>query len=184
MRFATISRGNFCFMISLIILLAGAKVEAGTDILAQSKSGKVLCSNPDVSAKTCSSITSYESSADGSVLETTEVLLTPHQPLTLTMAIASQVTARTSCGVMTLNDLRRGQIRLNGEALPANQRIRVLERLKASMGLLAGNRVCDAIRMEDGHLVKYGQIDGVDIKLPAKPVMWAPQEDGYKVAPR
>jgi hypothetical protein len=170
-------------MLAILLILAGGDIQANTDVLAQSKAGKVLCANPDVVKKRCSSIAAYSATA-GSVVETTEVLLTPAEPLTLTMSIGTQVSGGSICGVMTLDDLRRGQVRLNGEALPADRNALVLERLEASMGPLAGKKVCDAIRIENNGLVKYGQVEGVDIKLPAKPVMWVSSNDGYKVAPR
>lgn len=171
-------------IIAAFLILAGASVQADIDVLAQSKSGKVLCSNPDAATKTCSSIASYNASADGSVIETTEVLLTPDQPITLTMSIGTEVAGGSICGVMTLDDLRRGQVRANGEALQPDRNALVLERLETSMGSLAGKRVCDAIRIENQGLVKYGQVEGVDIKLPGKPVMWVSTKEGYKVAPR
>ena len=171
-------------MIAILLILAGANVQAEVDVLAQSKSGKVLCSNPDAATKRCSSITSFSAAADGSMIETTELLLTPDQPLTLTMSTGIQVAGESFCGAMALDDLRRGKVRLNGEPLPADRHALVLERLEASMGPLAGKKACDAIRLENDGLVKYGQVDGVDLKLPGKPVMWISPKDGYKVAPR
>jgi len=173
------------FMIFPVILaLAGANVQADLDVLGQSKSGKVLCANPDAATKSCSSISSYNTSADGSVIETTEVLLTPDQPLTLTMSIGTKVADGSICGVMTLEDLKRGQVKLDGDAIPADRNALVLKRLEASMGSLAGREVCDALRIENNGLVKYGQVERVDLKLPGKPAMWVSSADEYKVAPR
>ena len=169
---------------AVLLILAGANVQADVDILAQSKSGKMLCANPDAATKSCSSITSFKVSANGSVIETTEVLLTPEQSITLTMSIATEVAGGSNCGVMTLDDLRGGQVRANGEALPPDRNALVLERLETSMGSLAGQKVCDALRLENDSLVKYGQVEGVDVKLPGKPVMWVSPNDGYEVAPR
>lgn len=169
---------------AVLVILAGANVQPIVDILAQSKSGKLLCSNPDAATKSCSSISSFKVSADGSVIETTEVLLTPEPTITLTMSIKTEVAGGSNCGVMTLDDLRRGQVRTNGEALSPDRNARVLERLETSMGSLAGKKVCDALRLENDSLVKYGQVEGVDIKLPGKPVMWVSPTDGYTVAPR
>ena len=156
---------------TILLFLAGGNVQGGVDILAQSRSGKVLCANPDGAAKSCSSITSFNLISDGSIIETTEVLLTPDPVLTLTMSIGTKVSGDSACGVMTLDDLRRGQVRLNGKAIPSDRNALVLKRLEASMAALAGKQVCDAIRYENNGLVKYGQIDGVDIKLPGKPII-------------
>ena len=168
---------------AVLLILAAPMIQADVDILARSKSGKVLCSNPDAATKSCSSMTSFDISADGSVSETTEVLLTTDQPLTLTMSIAAQVTAGSNCGTMTLEDLRRGQVRMGGQAIPTDRNTLVLERLEQSMAQLAGKTICEAIRLESTGLVKYGQVEGIDIKLPGKPVMWVSPIDGYKVKP-
>lgn len=182
--FADLTDGGLFMLTTALLILAGANVQPDVDILAQSKSGKMLCSNPDAATKSCSSISSFKVSADGSVTETTEILLTPEPPITFTMSIATEVTRGSNCGVMTLDDLRRGQVRANGEALPPDRNAFVLERLEKSMGSLAGKKVCDALQLENDNLVKYGQVEGVDIKLPAKPVMWVSPSDGYTVAPR
>lgn len=171
-------------MIAVLLILAGANVQAEVDVLAQSKSGKVLCSNPDAATKTCSSITSFSASTDGSVIETTEFLLTPAQPLTLTMSTGIQVAGETFCGALALDDLRRGKVRLSGEPLPADRHSLMLERFEATMGPLVGKKACDAIRLENDGLVKYGQVEGIDLKLPGKRVMWVSPVDGYKVGPR
>lgn len=169
---------------SIVVSLAGAGVQGEVDVLAQSKSGKVLCSNPEASSRRCSSIASYTTSPDGAIIETTEVLLAPDRAITLTMSIGTQVAGGSICGLMTSEDLRRGQVRVDGEALPPDRNALALERLEASMGSLVGKRLCDAIRIENSGLVKYGQVEGVDIKLPGKPVAWVSLNDGYKVAPR
>lgn len=172
-----------CMISAIVLMLAGAAV-ADLDILAQSKSGKLICVNPDLATKTCSSVSSYSVSDDGSVIETTEVLLTPDQPLTLTMSIETKIDGSSICGVMKLEDLKRGIVRMNGAAIPPDRSALVLQRLEASMGSLAGREVCDALRIESNGLVKYGQVDRVDIKLPGKPVTWISSTEGFKVAPR
>jgi hypothetical protein len=49
---------------------------------------------------------------------------------------------------------------------------------------MAGRKVCEGLQVEDGQLVKYGQVERVDLKLPGKPVSWISPADGYRVAPR
>lgn len=171
-------------MIFAVIFLLGGANAADIDVLAQAKSGKMVCVNPDAATKTCSSISSYSVSADGSVIETTEVLLAPDQPLTLTMSIRTKVDGGLICGVMTLEDLKHGVVRMNDDAIPSDRNADFLQRLEASMGSLTGREVCDALRIEDNGLVKYGQVERIDLKLPGKPVIWVSSGDGFKVAPR
>jgi hypothetical protein len=49
---------------------------------------------------------------------------------------------------------------------------------------MVGKKACETISLIDGQLLKFGQVQGVDIKLPGKPVSWITLSDGYKVGPR
>jgi hypothetical protein len=169
-------------MILLLLAAVTAAAQPETDVLARSKSGMVMCSNPDTEAKRCSAISAYTVSQDGSVRETTEIVIVPNPPITLTMSVKAEISGGFICGTMMIDDLRQGQIRMN--PLPAAQSAAVLQRLETAMGPVAGKRVCEDVRIEGGRLVKYGQAEGVDLKLPPKPVAWISLSDGYKVAPR
>ena len=171
-------------IIAMLLSLAGTNLLSGTDFLAQSRSAKMLCANPDADTKTCSSIASYKVSADGSVTETSEVLITPYEPITLTMSMKGEFAGRSACGAMTLEALRRGVILADGKPVPPERNALVLKKLETVMGPLVGKRACDTIRIEKDALVKYGTIEGVNIELPAKPVIWVSKKDGYRVAPR
>jgi hypothetical protein len=169
---------------ALLLLASAANNQSSVDVLAQFEAGKVLCTNPDTSAKACSAIAAYNISADGSVIETTELLLRPDQPITLTMSIRAEIDGGSICGTMTLDALRQARVRLNGEPLPPDRNALVLERLEASLAPLAGKKSCEAIRMENNGLTKYGQVEGLDIRLPGKPVMWVSRDEGFTVKPR
>jgi hypothetical protein len=49
---------------------------------------------------------------------------------------------------------------------------------------MAGRRVCDDLRIENGQLMTYGQFEAVDAKLPGEPVRWIGKDEGYKVGAR
>ena len=172
------------YMIAYLFWLAVAGVPSDVDILAQIRRGNLLCVNPDMPSKTCSSTAAYAVSADGSVIETSEVLLSPDQPLTLEMSVNAEIEKGTSCGVMTMADLQKAQVRMNGEVLQPDRHAIVLKKLSEKLAPMAGQRACDALRIEEGRLVKYGQVDKIDIKLPGKPVIWITATDEFKVAPR
>jgi hypothetical protein len=170
--------------LSLAAANLGANLLAGTDFLSQSRSAKMLCANPDADSKTCSSIASYKISADGSVTGTTEVLLAPYEPITLTMSMKGEFTGRSACGVLTLEALGRGVIRENGEPVPPKRNALMLKKLETVLRPVLGRKACDTIRIENDALVKYGKVEGVDIELPVKPIIWVSKSDGYRVAPR
>ncbi len=47
---------------------------------------------------------------------------------------------------------------------------------------MAGKKACEALRVQDGQLMKYGQVDKVDLKLLGKPVKWIDPGEGFQVA--
>ena len=80
--------------------------------------------------------------------------------------------------------MQKGQVRINGAPLPSDQNVAVLSKILEVMGPMADKRACDEIRIEAGQLVKFGQVEGVEVKLPGKPVRWISMDEGFKVAPR
>lgn len=171
-------------LIFVLIAVAVASVPSETDVLAQSQAGKMLCSNPDVNTKTCSTIDTFSKSADGTITDVGEVLISPDQAVTLEVSTTVQIENVTVCGMMALGDLEKGQVRVNGTLLPPERNAAAMKKLVEKLRPLAGRKVCEALRLEDGQLLKYGQVERVDINLPGKPVRWVMQDDGYRVAPR
>ncbi len=55
-------------LLAIALLLAATGAPSELDAAAQSRLGKRLCVNPDMSNKTCPSILSYKPGADGSLI--------------------------------------------------------------------------------------------------------------------
>lgn len=170
--------------LEITLLLAGVSNQAATDVLAQSQSGKVMCVNHDPATKTCSSIISYKPQSDGRLLETGEVLISPDQSLTLEMSSMVQAKGGAICGAVSLADMQKGRLRMNGTLFPPDRNEAALNKLIERLKPMAGREACEMLRIEDGELRKYGQVERVDLKLPGKPVSWINPADGYQVAPR
>lgn len=171
-------------MFALLLILASGSAGAGTDIMAQIRANKVLCSNPDEATKTCSTITSYTIAEDGVITETAELLLSPNQPVTLEMSSIVKVDGAVNCGALTLQEMQKGRLRLNGTLLPLDRNEAALRGIVDKMAPMAGRKSCEELRIEDGQLFKYGQVERVDIKLPGKPVKWVALDERFRVAPR
>ena len=88
------------------------------------------------------------------------------------------------CGVMSMADFQNGIVRANGTPLPPDQNAAVLQKLTKTFEPLAGQKVCEALRVRDGQLEKIGQVERVDLPLPGKPVRWIGQSEGYRVSTR
>jgi hypothetical protein len=170
--------------VAILLLAAATSVPSQTDVIAQVRAGKMLCSNPDPAKKTCSTIDTYAVGENGAFINTGEILFSADQQLTLETSSIVQIEKGTICGVMALADLQKGKIRFNGTLLPPDRNALVLDKIIERLSPLAGRKACEALRVEDGQLMKYGQVEGIDINLPGKPVSWITAADGYKVAPR
>lgn len=171
-------------MISLLLLAGAVAGVSDIDVVANSKAGMKLCSNPDAATKTCSTIASYAAADDGSFVETGEVLLAADQPITLQTAIPVTIDGDSICGQLTDAALAGAKVRVGGAQLPPDRHAMALASLTAKLKPLVGRKTCDGLRMEGGKLMKYGQVERVDVNLPGKPVIWIAADSGYRVAPR
>lgn len=170
-------------MIVVAVLLAAASLGSpDTGVRTQVDAGKMLCSNPDEASKTCSAIASYARTPDGSFIETTQLVLPAAQPLTLQLSARAEIKGSLVCGVLSEADLKNGVVRIDGAALPADQNAAALNKLAERLRPMVDRQICEELRVEDGRLMKYGQAERVDIKLPGKPVRWISRADGYRVA--
>lgn len=170
--------------IALLLLAATSSGAPETDVVAQVRAGKMLCSNPDTATKTCSTIASYTRREDGTFVEKGEVLISPDQPITLGMSMVVRVDGDAICGTMELTDLQKAAVRVDGMPLPPDRNEAALSKLIEKLKPMAGRKVCEGLQVEDGQLMKYGQVERVDLKLPGKPVSWISPAEGYRVAPR
>lgn len=168
---------------SLLLLMSGSAIP-GNDIMAQIRAGNALCSNPDEATKTCSTIASYTRSDDGVLTETAELLISPSQPITLEMSSVVSVDGAVNCGALTLAEMQKGRIRLAGALLTPERNEAALKGFLEKLAPMAGRKSCEEIRIEAEQLVKFGQVDGIDLKLPGKPVRWVGRDEGFRVAPR
>lgn len=171
-------------MLLAFILAAGVGAAAETDVLAQIRAGKVLCANPDQPTRTCTSMDVFAPSADDVFIDTGEVLISPGQALTLEISSKVRVENGAICGVMEMADLKNGTVRVNGALLPPARNAQAIGKIALQLKPLAGRRVCETLRIENGRLFKYGQVEGIDRNPPGKPVKWVGLEEAYKVAPR
>jgi hypothetical protein len=156
-------------LLTFALLLAATDAPSELDAAAQSRLGKRLCVNPDTTNKSCSSILSYKPSADGFLIETGEVLVAPAQGITLEMTSLVKEDGGALCGV-------------NGTPLPADQNAAAVAKLVERLASMEGKKACEALRVQDGQLMKYGQVDKIDLKLPGKPVKWIDTTEGFRVA--
>lgn len=169
-------------LLTIALLLAANGGYSETDVALQSSLGKQLCVNPDAGAKTCSSILSYKPGVGGFLVETGELLIAPAQGMTLELSSSVKEEGGALCGAIQAADLQKGIVRVRGMPLSAERNSAVLAMLTDRMAPVIGKKACEVLIVREGQLQKVGQVDGLDLKLPGKPVKWVDPTEDYRVA--
>lgn len=171
-------------MILAALLLAQAAAPLSeTDLQGHVAAGDMLCSNPDSATMTCSAIDSFSSGIGDTLTNTGEILLVPGQTATLRVTSIMHIEGDAFCGVMNAEDMEKAQVSVGGVPLSPAQNSKVLSGIIERLKPMVGHKVCETVRLEDGRLMKYGKIEGIDVTPPGKPVSWIVAADGYRVAP-
>ncbi len=171
-------------ILGILAAVTAAPAIGADDILANIKAGRMLCSNPGELTKTCTTIDAYAPAADGAFADTGELMINETPLITLTTTSVVRVQNGAICGTMLEADLLAGKVRVNGALLPPDRNAAVLAKVAEKFSSMFGKQACETVSLIDGKLLKFGQIEGVDIKLPGKPVKWIAPGEGYTVASR
>jgi hypothetical protein len=115
-------------------------------------------------------------------METGEVLIAPAQGITLEMTSVVKKEGGALCGVVHLADMQKGIVRVNGTALPPERNTAAVAMLVQRLAPMAGKKACEVLRLKNGQLMKFGQVDQVDLQLPGKPVQWINASARFRVA--
>lgn len=170
----------------IFALLAFAAADAPIkpdDLAANIAAGHMLCSNPDPASRTCTTIDRYAPAPGDAYANTGEMMISEAPLITVTTTATVRIESGALCGTILAADLLNGRVRLNGSDLPPDRNAAVLAKLAEKFTPMIGKKACETVSLIDGDLLKFGQVQGVDIKLPGKPVKWIVAADGYKVGP-
>jgi hypothetical protein len=115
-------------------------------------------------------------------MERGEVLFAPAQGITLEVTSVVKEKGGALCGVVQLADMQNGIVRVNGVPLPSGKNTAAVAMLVQRLAPMAGKKACEVLRVQVGQLMKFGQVDQVDPKLPGKPVQWIDASAGFRVA--
>jgi hypothetical protein len=167
-------------ILTILGLLTATVPQAASDPLAPAREGKIQCHSPDLAHKTCLSIARYEPRADGSYLNTADLLLDPQYAVSLRVRSEVRVKGPAICGVLTRDDILGGEVEVAGAAMPDKTKP-ILERVAAafeSMGLI-GKEICTSYSADGGQLRAEAKVDGVVRPEFAQPVIWVGPDDGW-----
>ena len=173
-------------MLLLVFLAAttSAIVVDPVDVMANIRAGHQLCSNPDLAAKTCSTLTTYSVEDDGSVVERVETLLAPTAPITLEMQGVLTVEGQKTCGTFRADALDAVIFRVNGQPASPDEIASIQPLVRAALTPMIGRKACDEFHLVEGILTKQGSVEGLDVAVPPRPVAWVTKDQKYSVAPK
>ncbi|KAH2814340.1 hypothetical protein KXV85_004773, partial [Aspergillus fumigatus] len=140
---------------------------------------KWLCSEPDIATKTCDNIDRLDVAPDGRLINTGEKLIAPTQEITMTVTSTAHFENGALCGSVEQADLEKAIVRVKGQALPADRNAIVLQKLVSMFKPMFGLKVCEGLRLNEGNLVKFGQMQGSAMPL-GQNVHWISPEEGYR----
>ena len=170
-------------ILTILGLLAAAAPQAAPDPLAPAREGKVQCHSPDAAYKTCLSIARYDPRADGSYLNTADLLLDPQHAVSLRVRSVVRVKGPAICGVLARADILGGEVEVAGAAIP-DKTEPTLERVVAAFDAmdLIGKEICTSYSADGGQLRAEATVDGVARPEYAQPVIWVGPDDGWTLA--
>jgi len=170
-------------LVAALALSASAAPIPPDDLAANIAAGHLLCSNPDTASKTCTTIDAYAPVSGDAYANTGELMISEVPLITIATTAVVRIENGAVCGTILAADLLNRRVRLNGADLPPERNAAVLAKLAEKFAPMVGKKSCETVSLIDGELLKFGQIQGVDIRLPGKSVKWITPQDGYKVAP-
>jgi hypothetical protein len=162
-------------------LFCAPAAHAQSEPLGPARQGQVQCFEPDTANKVCAAMASYAFAADGSIDNTSDVLIFP-QPA-IVMHITSPVTERDGqvCGPMRSRDIDAAQFTIEGQPAGDENTQTIRGQMHEYLAPMAGVEICSQF-LPDGDGFRAVATAG-GRPQPDQRMIWVHQEDGYRVAP-
>lgn len=169
-------------MLPFILAFTAAGTVGQTAMEAQFLSGKMLCSQPDIVGKTCSSIERIDVAPDGVLTDTEETLLSPNRPVSLELTSPAHFADGAVCGTIEPANVEKAVVRVSGQVLLASLSASLLDKVITGLKPMAGMKACASLSLEDGTLFKLSKVEEAHLSV-SHPARWIGPEEGYRVAP-
>lgn len=162
-------------------LFVAPAAHAQSEPLARARQGQVQCFEPDAANKTCAAIASYAFAADGTISNTSDVLIFPEPAIV--MHITSPVTQRDGavCGPIRQADIDTAQFSIDGQAASDENAQTIRGQMRDQLASMIGVEVCSRF-VPDGNGFRAVATAG-GRPQPDQRVVWVSPSDGYRVAP-
>jgi len=165
----------------MMAFFAATPTYAQSEPLARARQGEVQCFEPDAANKTCAAIASYAFAADGTINNTSDVLIFPEPAIV--MHISSPVTVRDGavCGPIRQQDIDGAQFSIDGQPASSENTQTIRGQMHDQLASIIGVEVCSRF-VPDGDGFRAVATAG-GRPQPDQHVTWVSPGDGYHVAP-
>ncbi len=167
-------------MISSLILTLMLAPPAQADPLILARQGMAQCYTPNMAARTCRALATYEFHPDGRITNYAEVLLNPEPAVVMQAATAVHIRDSAVCGTLSDSDIL--ELRLNGEIMtgPLEQQVRqVVLAQRTGEGEICTTYAPGA----DATMTYTVTIGGKQQPDDGDTVLWVDPAEGWTVAP-
>jgi hypothetical protein len=174
----------FIFVVAVAAANLPAQAASLPDPIAPAASGQLQCFSPDTTRKTCNSLAGYTPGANGTIDNTSVVLLSKNPVVTMETVAPVEIKASMVCGTVSKQDVDTAKFRVGGRLLDAKQAEPLRAQVMQSYMNVLGHEVCAAFLNQGGILLSKGTIDGVPMPATTdQRVLWVSPGDGYTVSP-
>ena len=151
--------------------------------IAPANEGRLQCYTPDVARKTCQSLASYRSGADGVIENIAVVLIAPDPPIVMETVTPVEIMANQVCGAIRPKDIDDAKFTVGGQPADPTQATRLREAIRNAMKDIFDHQICTAYVPDGGVLLAKAIVDGVPRPALDQKVVWVAPDEGYKVGP-
>jgi hypothetical protein len=151
--------------------------------IAPAAQGKMECYQPNLTAKTCWSMSSYAVDAAGKIQSTSTLMVNTSPPITMTATTPVTIKNGQVCGVLHAEDVAAAQFTVNGAPASADQAASIRQALTSAMGKMFGHELCSAYKPDGDGFIVQATDNGVAQPKADEKLIWVSPADGYKVGP-
>lgn len=172
-------------LVITMILAASPPVRAASleSPITPAAQGQLQCYTPNVVRKTCQSLATYKSSANGAIDNTAIVLISQSPPITMTTISPVVIKRNQVCGFIRPQDIAAASFTLGGSPAGPAETERLRQRMQSAMKGFFGHEICTAYIPDGESLLAKATVDGVSQPAMDQRVIWVSPSDGFKVSP-
>jgi len=163
-------------------ILLSLLLAAASDPMVPIRAGKLRCGLPDVTHKTCRTITKYTPRADGT-LDAFVRGLPGDDGLSVAYHTVATIENGGPCITITDGDVAKAEFNKSGVNLTGTALDRAREGMRAALAQLLNRKSCSRDQGIEGVFLAEGYVEDKRFPDLDKPVQWIAPDAGYTLGP-